>query len=135
MLANQHSVRPAVSTRELTKIFLSVLMITGAISFAYAMGSGTTTGPAATQTSEAAGAASVSAVADAGTAELEYLQNTGQISPAEYQFARSVILIWGGTGIALAVISGSPTLSDAAKNALIGCSAGSVILTSCAEAW
>jgi len=135
MLANQHSVRPAVSTRELTKIFLSVLMITGAISFAYAMGSGTTTGPAATQTSEAAGAASVSAVADAGTAELEYLQSIGQITPAQYSFMRSVILIWAGTGIAFAIISGSPTLSDGAKNAIIGCSAGSIIVTSCAEAW
>lgn len=134
MLANQHSIRLGVSTRELTKIFLSVLMITGAISFAYALGGGTTTGPAATQTSEAAGVASVSAVADAGTAEIDYLLREGVIDEGQYEIASTYIYLLLGLSIGVAIIAGSPRLGDRTKEAIIGCSSSGYIITSCARA-
>jgi len=101
MLTKQHATRPSVSTRELTKIFLSVLMITGAISFAYAMGGGTTTSPAATQSSEAAGAASATVAADTGTAEMDHLYRVGHIDATEHAEAMEWVEGIGGTTISL----------------------------------
>lgn len=105
MLANQHSIGPAVSTRELTKIFLSVLMITGAISFAYAMGGGVATSPATTQSSEAAGAASASAAADAGTAEVRRIYHKGHMTRHQYDEAMEWLYSIQGGAITASMIA------------------------------